>query len=412
MTVVAEHISVPAQRRDIVWLMEALQAAIAIEHATLPLYLAAMFSLRIQNYTTYNAIRSVAMEEMGHMAIAANILAAIGGRPSIAGLDPRYPRRGLPGGAEPDLTVRLAKLSKRQLRSFMRIEAPAFLLAGLRSPERWGAAREPASQAGEEEAEQERYPTIASLYAAIGEAIDGKADVLRAAIRRGGAANQVGEDIGVKTVDASAREDPLSQIHGAIAEIVEQGEGSGTRTLHAGADSEEEESHYCKFAEIYYGRRYQPPVPEVELSNDTEREFFRGLKVPFPAVVNTLSVPADGYARILALDPHRTAVERALSAFDVAYTQIMSELEAVWNGPAERSWGTLGKSVTAMSGLRVLACFHIVTCEVPPGAVAALGELYPEEHRELAAYTDLAQPVFYGPRFINRNRPAAGAQER
>ena len=74
---------------------------------------------------------------------------------------------------------------------------------------------------------------------------------------------------------------------------------------------------------------------------------------------------------------------------------------------AERSWATLGESVTTMGGLRVLACFHTVKCEVPPAAVALLGELYPEEHAELAAYTDLSKPVFYGPRFINRNRPIA-----
>ena len=397
MTTVAEHVSIPVRRRDVAWLEEALQAAVAIEHATLPLYLAAMYSLEVQNYTTYNAIRSVAMEEMAHMAIAANVLAAIGGRPRIAELDPGFPRRGLPGGAEPDLTVRLAQLSKRQLQSFMRIEAPAFLLGGLRA----GETR------GDKQQDGESYPTIASLYAAIGEAIDGNAEDLRAAIRRGGSANQVGDDIGITTLAVSGAEDPLPRMHAAIAEIVEQGEGSSARTPHAGPSSEEEESHYCKFAEVFYGRRYARPGLDRPLTGDTEPQFFEGSEIPFPAVVNTLSVPADGYARVLALDPQKATAEQALDAFDVAYTRMMTELDAVWNCPAGRSWGTLGESVTTMGGLRVAACFHIVKCEVPPRAVAALEELYPEEHSELAAYTDLSRPVFYGPRFINQNRSIA-----
>jgi hypothetical protein len=61
------------------WLKSALLSAIEMEHAALPLYLAAMFSLEVQNYTTYNLLRSVLMEEMVHMVIACNSLAALSG---------------------------------------------------------------------------------------------------------------------------------------------------------------------------------------------------------------------------------------------------------------------------------------------------------------------------------------------
>jgi len=141
------------------WLKDALQMAIELEQSTLPLYLASMFSLEVQNYTTYNLIRSVVMEEMVHMAIVCNILAAIGGTPSIKALSPPSPGKGLPGGAEPDLEVVLAQLSKRQLKNFMRLEVPKFLL--------------PAEFA------KEQYPTIATLYSAIVEAIDGNADAIK-----------------------------------------------------------------------------------------------------------------------------------------------------------------------------------------------------------------------------------------
>jgi hypothetical protein len=122
MFTVMDHLKVTPAQRDIDWLRDALQAAIAIEHSTLPLYCAAMFSLEVQNYSTYNTIRSVLMEEMVHMAIAANILAALGGSPQIKSLNPAYPRHGLPGGVEPDLYIGLTNLSSAQLKNFMRLE--------------------------------------------------------------------------------------------------------------------------------------------------------------------------------------------------------------------------------------------------------------------------------------------------
>lgn len=115
MSVVVDQISTAPDRRDADWLRTSLQSAIQLEHATLPLYTAAMLSLEVQNYPTYNTIRSVLMEEMVHMAIAANMLAALGGAPKIRALDPGYPCHGLPGGAEPDLRIGLAKLSRAQL---------------------------------------------------------------------------------------------------------------------------------------------------------------------------------------------------------------------------------------------------------------------------------------------------------
>lgn len=415
MTAVAEHIAVPAARRDLDWLARALQSAVAIEHATLPLYLAAMFSLRVQNYTAYNALRSVAMEEMGHMATAANILAAIGGRPRIAALDPGFPRDGLPGGAEPDLRARLACLSRAQLRCFMRIESPGFLLAGgaagqATAPgasELGGSEPGARSSRGSDGRGTEPYPSIASLYEAIAGAVQDNADELRAAIARGGGANQVGDDIGVQTIASGAATqsgDPLVQVRAAIAQIVEQGEGSPGHTLRAGASSEDEESHYCKFAELYHGHRYQQPALQLQLNAQTEPQFFAGAAVPFPEVVNTLAVPADGYRAVLAADPDGPAVAAALQALDASYSAMMSELDAAWNGPPADSWPTLGKAVAAMSTMRVQVCFHIVRHQIPAAVVARLPELYPAEHAELAALSDLSRPLFYGPRFSNLNR--------
>src|SRR5215212_1642909 len=158
------------ERHDLDWLKGALQSAIAIEHSTLPLYLSAMFSLHTQSYTAYNFIRSVAMEEMVHMSIACNTLAAIGGTPRIRDLDPGYPSQGLPGGIEPDIEARLAKLSQEQLKAFMRIEAPELLLP--------------------DEAKHESYPTIADFYGAVRQAIEDNADAVREAMKETAAGTQ------------------------------------------------------------------------------------------------------------------------------------------------------------------------------------------------------------------------------
>ncbi len=59
-----------------------------------------------------------------------------------------------------------------------------------------------------------------------------------------------------------------------------------------------------------------------------------------------------------------------------------------------------------MGGLRVPANFAVTVTQVPPDVVAKLPQLYPEEHEQIAALTDLDAPVFYGPRFSNRNAAA------
>jgi rubrerythrin len=382
MTIQA-HCAVPKVKRDLDWLRSALQLAIAVEHSTLPFYLTAVYSLKVQNYSAYNALRSVAMEEMVHMAVAANILAALGGRPQIKTLSPTYPSQGLPGGAEPDLYMGLAKLSKRQLANFMRLESPAFLLP----------------EAGEDGA----FPTVAALYAAISAAIHANADAVRAAIKAGGGANQVGDDIGFAAVTCVAGQDPIDQFDAAIAMVVSQGAGTATRPLHADGQSENEASHYCKFAEIFYGRQFQKPEPEVPLTRATEPLFFQGYRLPFPEVVNLMAVPNDGYAKLLAADPNGVAVETSLQAFDAAYSAIMAQLDDIWNGPAATSWPTLGQAVEVMGKLRVLGCFNIMKYQVPPDLVSRLAELYPGEYPAIAAYSDLEAPLFYGPRFRNTN---------
>ena len=109
-----------------------LQTAISLEFSTIPPYMTALYSIKDgYNKEVYQNIRSVVMQEMLHLAQAANILISIGGQPLID--DPRviptsFPAT-LPGGVLPGLTVTLKKASPMHIASvFMMIEFPDELL--------------------------------------------------------------------------------------------------------------------------------------------------------------------------------------------------------------------------------------------------------------------------------------------
>ena len=108
-------------------LREALQHAIEVEFFTIPLYLTALYSIKDgYNQEAYEIICSVVMQEMLHLAQAANLLIAIGGRPIIdsAQAAPSYPSR-LPAGLLPGLNVTLQKASPKHIADvFMMIEFP------------------------------------------------------------------------------------------------------------------------------------------------------------------------------------------------------------------------------------------------------------------------------------------------
>ena len=387
----------------------ALQSAMALEQSTLPLYSFAMYSIRTQNYTAYNLMRSIIMEEMIHMAVSANMLAAIGGTPGIRDLDPGYPTNGLPGGAEPDVHARLSPLSRKQVRNFMRVEVPDFLLSNVLTADQMT---------------QEEFPTIGRFYNAVKDAfiyLETEGGQITAAIDAGGPSNQVEDDIGI------ARITEFNGLLQGIDEIMEQGEGSSSPTLMASAQFEAEESHYTKFAEIFYGRKFVNPELRA-VTSETEASFFRGDRVIAPEVINVMAVTADGYEKILQefnkIDPEGARrAQQALDGLDQAYTEVMTALDDVWNGPIEQQGPNLSKAVIGMTELKVPArisstyypnfpdkdpetAVHnpaIRAQQIPPEIISKLTQLYPEEYEDISAYTDLSQPVFFGPRYINLN---------
>ncbi len=105
-----------------------LQTAVQLEWATIPTYMTSLYSIAEGcNTIIYSLIRSIIIQEMLHMTLAANILIAIGGTPIVDSADvaPSYPTN-LPGGVLPNLTVTLEKLSIAHVHDvFMAIEVPS-----------------------------------------------------------------------------------------------------------------------------------------------------------------------------------------------------------------------------------------------------------------------------------------------
>jgi Ferritin-like len=102
-----------------------LDAALALEHATIPVYLTAYYSIQsTTNSDAAHILRVTAVEEMLHLTLVANVLNAVGGNPDLTrpGFVPSYPA-SLPDG-EDDFVVDLRPFSPEAVDTFCKIERP------------------------------------------------------------------------------------------------------------------------------------------------------------------------------------------------------------------------------------------------------------------------------------------------
>ncbi|HEY9803424.1 MAG TPA: ferritin-like protein [Leptolyngbyaceae cyanobacterium] len=102
--------------------------AMKIEHSTIPPYMTALYSLKPgTNIEAFHIIRQVAVEEMLHLTLAANVFNAVGGNIEGVLTDkdfvPEYPTGLLTGPAEEDyFEVNLSKFSEETVETFRLIE--------------------------------------------------------------------------------------------------------------------------------------------------------------------------------------------------------------------------------------------------------------------------------------------------
>jgi rubrerythrin len=296
--------------------LTALQKAVKLEHATIPVYLYALYSLDpAKNAEIAAIIASVVVEEMLHMTLASNVLNALGGSPVIdrPGFIPTYPGP-LPGGVESELRVNLAPFSMKQLETFLQIEEPEHPL--------------------QFEALAGAAPiTIGQFYAKISKAIGQLGDGAFVEPPR----NQVGPDL----MDESVVVTDVPTAQRAISTIVEQGEGTSTSPEEVVGSHY---AHYYRFMQIQKGHLLvkvpdaPPPQPKYA---------YTGTAVPFDptgvyAVPTNPALPP-GY-------PAGSAQAFANNNFNYTYTSLLRALHDLVNGKATQN--QINRTIGLMMSLK------------------------------------------------------------
>ena len=228
-----------------------LEAAVKLELATIPPYLCALYSIHPStNDEATLVIRSVVVEEMLHMILAANVLNAIGGRPRVSGPAnaPHYPHE-LPDGVILDLLP----FSPAALESFLQVENPKYKAEAAKAEHVEG--RRDTVHASHVLKLADRPDTIGAFYAEIEAGLkEVAAEIGEEALFCGDPARQIGGDYYYAGGGAPIIVTDLDSACRALQEIVEQGEGEMTSAFDADGDL----AHYYRFEQLKYGRSYQP----------------------------------------------------------------------------------------------------------------------------------------------------------
>ena len=303
-------------------LRQHLQTAVEIEHATLPPYLCALYSIEEGSNTDAVAvIQSVVLEEMLHLTLAANVLNAVGGSPLLdaPNLLPAYPTF-LPHS---DRTVGLSlrPFSPEAVEAFMAIERP-------------GRRDSPP--------EDDAFETIGQFYAAIEDALARlTADLGEAAVFSGDPARQVSDALYYGGAGRIVAVTDLDSAKHALAEIVEQGEGLDHQSILDGDrdmfhPDRDELAHYFRFRELSLGRRYLPG--DTPSSGPTGEPVDVEWAAVHPMRVNPRSVDY----------PPGSDIRAAMDGFNRSYSEVLALLHQCFNGDP----GLLAIATGAMYGIK------------------------------------------------------------
>jgi hypothetical protein len=332
----------------------ALQHAVELEHATMPPYLYAWFSLGNKNRRVANILRGVVEEEMLHMLLAGNILKAIGGSPQIAFKEfvpKNYPTH-LPGTVAGDLEVPLKPFSPQLVEQiFMRIELPENVLEfKIRSAE---LAEEPARTIGE------FYRRIRKTFVEKGDAI---------IVDTTGTQQPTTKGFAVEQRVRSAKEAVA-----AIDLIVEQGEGTETDPFFPDGDDlpdNNQLAHYYRFAELVRGRLKRNPDATPQ-TPPAERYFYDSSdRIAFdPSLV--LPLPDNP---VPGLYPAGSPAEAGNLTVNRLYTKVLKQLHQAFNGAPDQ----LKEAIGTMTDMRT-AALQLVDLPIDGGLHAGPTFTYIEE---------------------------------
>ena len=319
-----------------------LKQAMMIEHATLPPYITALYSMKPNtNLEAFHILRAVAVEEMLHLTLAANVFNAVGGEIKSVFTNPdfipQYPTF-LPTG-ETDFKVGLNKFSRDTVKTFLKIERANEVDKGqpLVVPRKTTNNlltihnREPHYSfysIGQFYAEIIRG--LHALYAEMGDDLfcgDRSKQVTPEYYYDGG-----GEIIPVTDLPSAIR---------ALREIQEQGEGSGKERIY---DGDRELSHFYRFQQLLlnddgdenYGQYYVVNEDEPEKSDRPGYPSGGKFKVDWDAVYPIKdNVKLSDY-------PEGSEVYEAAQEFQSAYSKFLAQIEFSFNGHPEKLLPAVG----------------------------------------------------------------------
>ena len=341
-----------------------LGQAMKIEHATIPPYITALYSMKPgSNIEAFQILRTVAVEEMLHLTLAANVFNAVGGniKSVLTAPDfiPTYPTV-LPTG-ETDFEVGLSKFSRETIQTFLNIERSKEAEPGqpLVMP------REQKNYILKVRNHEPHYSfySIGQFYAEIIRGLHALHKEMGDALFCGDRSKQVtkeyyydggGEIIPVYDLTSSIM---------ALREIQEQGEGSGKERIY---DGDRELSHYYRFQQLLidedHGQYYQINQEDPEQSDlpgyPTGERFAMDWNAAYPIIENPqLSDYTEGSELYIAAQE-----------FKSSYSDFLAKLEYAFDGhPAE-----LLPAVGGMFRLKYQA-EHLIKNPVPgmPGVNAA-----------------------------------------
>ena len=302
---------------DLDRLKDLLQAAVKLELSTIPPYLCALYTIHPQtNDEATLVIRSVVVEEMLHMILAANVLNAIGGEPRIAGPDhaPRYPHE-LPEG----VVLHLLPFSPAAVDAFLAVENPGHLAAH--------ASADPEHPVPEERRQNPQIAhcttsgppgTIGEFYAEIEALLKAAADEIgEDELFCGDPARQVPRRYYYAAGGRGLEVHDLASALNALNEIVEQGEGD----MGSMFDDTGDLAHYWRFMQLKHGRAY--------VTTDTEEPTGPEVEVDFDAVFPMIENPRDDEYE----DPDLQAASLAANR---TWSKLLAQIEEAFNGTPEQ----------------------------------------------------------------------------
>jgi hypothetical protein len=297
-----------------------LYLAMQLEHATIPPYLTALYSIKPgKNPDAVHILRVIAVEEMLHLTLAANLLNAVGGEPdlTVPGFVPNYPSY-LPDG-ETDFKVHIAPFSADLVDTFMKIERPGRGTGRLVSRVFPAGATVLGTYPEEEVL---HYYSIGEFYAAIQrgiERLENEARLRGETIFTGKRERQVTSEYYYSGGGKLHPVTDLASALEAIRLITEQGEG-----LECGIyDHEGELSHYYRFDELKRGQYYQKGDQPGRPTGPTFKVEWEAA-YPIKPDVKLADLPAGS-------ELHDMAV-----AFNKAYARFLDTLTHAYRGEPQR----------------------------------------------------------------------------